>query len=241
SPTPERAGQREDEDRNGNRKQQTECDAVGKPTMTLVDPPGSERMRDQRIEAEQQAHGKDADAHEERTADPDGADRFRADAADHQRIDKSHRHPAQLGHDHRHSQREHRTEFLTEISEAGKAYRRRRCVAFHFSTTRRNSFRGSSLSSTCRRRTTSLFTQTPPFFFTIIIAADCIPRLSPPAACPPSRAAISRIERWPSVFSNASTIPATTPSPARIFPCAVQYLPPLFPAHVVAFGPVYAS
>jgi hypothetical protein len=34
-----------------------------------------------------------------------------------------------------------------------------------------------------------------------------------------------RSDRWPLVFSNASTMPFTTPSPARMFPCAVQNFP----------------
>src|SRR4051812_24324655 len=241
APSAERGREREHNQRDRDRENKTQGDAVRKPAMTLIDPAGSECMRDQRIEAEQQAHRKDADAHEKRAADAHGADRFWADPAHHQRIDEPHRHPAELRHDHWHGKPEHWLELLTKIAEPGERYRRRRCVAFHFSTTRRSSLRGSSLSSTCRRRTTSLFNHTPPFFFTMSIAADCMPRLSPPAACPASSAAINRIERCPSVFSKASTIPATTPSPARMLPWAVQYLPPLFPAQDVAFGPVYAA
>ena len=36
-------------------------------------------------------------------------------------------------------------------------------------------------------------------------------------------------------------MPATTASPARMLPCAVQYFPAWWPAHAVAFGPVNAA
>ena len=50
-----------------------------------------------------------------------------------------------------------------------------------------------------------------------------------------------RCDKCPVVVSNARTISLTTASPARMLPCAVQYLPALFPAHSVAFGPVNAA
>ena len=43
------------------------------------------------------------------------------------------------------------------------------------------------------------------------------------------------------MLSNALTIPATTASPARMLPCAVQYFPARCPAHAVALGPVNAA
>ena len=91
------------------------------PSVALVEAAGAERMRDQRVETEEQTHGEDAHAHEERTADADRADRFGADPADHQRIDQSHRHPAELRHHHRHRQGEHRPEFLTESRKPGRS------------------------------------------------------------------------------------------------------------------------
>src|SRR5262245_9227426 len=163
--------------------------------MAFVHAACSKSVRDERVESQQEAHSEDADRHEERTADANRANRLGTNPPDHHRVDDTHRHPAEFSHHDWHSQRKHRTKFLAEVANPGGSYLRRRCVAFHFSTTRRSSFSGSSLSSTCRRRTTSLFSQTPPFFFTMIIAADCIPRLSPPAAWPPSRAAISRIDK----------------------------------------------
>ncbi len=54
--------------------------------------------------------------------------------------------------------------------------------SFQPSTSRRSSLIGSALSSTCSRMTTSLFSHTPWPFPTMRIAADCMPRLSPPAA-----------------------------------------------------------
>ena len=104
---------------------------------------------------------------------------------------------------------------------------RSRCAAAT-STSRRNSFNGAGSSSTCSLSTTSWFSHTPPFFFTMIMAADCIPRVSPPAAwprrAPPSGEATGVLSsfRRPDHF-------VTTASPARIFPCAVQYLPLLSP------------
>jgi hypothetical protein len=100
------------------------------------------------------------------------------------------------------------------------AVRGRRCCAA-FSTSRRNSAMGSGWSSTCSRSTASLLSHTPPPFFTTTIAADCMPRVSPPAACPASRAASSRTDRCPAVCSKARIISVTTASPARMFPCAV--------------------
>src|SRR5688572_30917571 len=84
----------------------------------------------------------------------------------------------------------------------------------------------------------SLFNQLPPPFLTTTIDAACMPRVSPPAAWPASSAAMNRIDRCPLVSSNALIIASTTWGPARMLPCAAQYLPSLPPAHAVAFGPV---
>src|SRR5262245_64630888 len=89
--------------------------------MTFVLATRAKRVRDERVESQQQAHGEDADRHEERTADADCADRLRTNAADHQRVDDAHRHPAEFRHHDWHGQREHRTEFLTEIVKPGRS------------------------------------------------------------------------------------------------------------------------
>src|SRR5262249_19721242 len=123
-------------------------------------------------------------------------------------------------------------------SQPGRARRAPDDDATDFSTSRRSSLIGSGLSSTCRRSTVSLCSQTPQSFFTTINAADCCPRVSPPPAWPPSSAATSRSESAPFVSSKFFTMLATTASPARMFPCAVQNFPPRLPAHWGACGPV---
>ncbi len=75
----------EDDDRDRNRQQQAEGHPVRQPPMTLVKPAGAERVRDQRVKAEQKAHRKDADRHEQRTADADRADRLWTNSPDHER------------------------------------------------------------------------------------------------------------------------------------------------------------
>ena len=50
------------------------------------------------------------DGNEQRAAETDRADGFRAEGPDHERVDHAHGHPAKLGDHHRRSQREHRPE-----------------------------------------------------------------------------------------------------------------------------------
>ena len=70
--------------------------AVYEPAMAFLDPPCAERVRDERIEAEREAHREDDDPDEERAPDAGGANRFGTDSPDHQRVDDAHRHPAHL-------------------------------------------------------------------------------------------------------------------------------------------------
>jgi hypothetical protein len=99
------------------RHNQAHDDAVQQPAMAVLETTGAERLRHQRIEAEQQAHRKDDDAHEQRAADTDGADGFRAQPSDHERVHHAHGHPSELRHHDWHGQGEHRPEFLSEVAE----------------------------------------------------------------------------------------------------------------------------
>jgi len=75
--------------------------------------PGAVGLRDDRVQSEQQADTGDGDQHEGRPPHADGADRFRVDAADHHHVDDAHGDPADLGHDHRHGDAEHRPDLVS--------------------------------------------------------------------------------------------------------------------------------
>ena len=74
--------------------------------------------------------------------------------------------------------------FGAPLTPAQPGSARRALPATERSTSRRSSLIGSGLSSTCSRSTVSLCSQTPQFFLTMRSAADCWPRLSPPAGLP---------------------------------------------------------
>ena len=85
--------------------------------MAILEVSGTECSRNQGVEAEHQPHRKDRHADEQRAADPDCADRFRAQSPHHQRVDNPHRHPAELRHDDRGGEPDHRAEFGLETGE----------------------------------------------------------------------------------------------------------------------------
>ena len=91
--------------------------AVNEPAMAILEVAGAERLRDQGVEPEQQPHREDRHADEQRAADADCADRFRAEPPHHQRVDHPHRHPAELRHHDRRGEPEHRAEFRSETAE----------------------------------------------------------------------------------------------------------------------------
>src|SRR5262245_12220691 len=63
------------------------------------------------------------------------------------------------------------------------------------------------------------------------MAADCLPRLSPPAFSPASRAAMILQASRPLVFSNASDVFSTTALPLRRLPRQTWFLPRFSPHH----------
>ena len=71
-----------------------------KPPGAVIEPVRAVRLGHERIEAEHDAHSEDRDRDEERAAHPDGANRRRPQRADHDGVDDSHAHPADLRQDH---------------------------------------------------------------------------------------------------------------------------------------------
>jgi molybdopterin molybdotransferase len=94
-----------------------ELRAPGEPSVALVFVARAVRLRHERVEPQQEAHGEDADAHEDRRPEADRADGFGADPPHHQRIHHPHRHPAQLRENDGERETEHRPEFLAELVE----------------------------------------------------------------------------------------------------------------------------
>ena len=100
---------------------------------------------------------------------------------------------------------------------------------------------GRGLSSTLRSMTRSaqgLFERLP---FTITIAADCWPRISPPAAWPASSAASNRSARSPSVFSYAMAMAGQTFGLDMRLACTEYCAPMRSPAAGMHFFPVHAA
>ena len=79
------------------------------------------------------------------------------------------------------------------------------------------------------------------FPFTMTIAADCWPRMSPPAFWPASSAASSRSARSPCVCSYARAISGQTLAVAIRFAWTEYPLPVVSPAKGMHFGPVCAA
>jgi len=82
--------------------------------MTLAELTRAVRLRDERVEAEQQPHREHTDRDEQHAAEADGTNRVRTKASDHQRIHDPHRHPSELRHHHGRGERQHRTEFAAD-------------------------------------------------------------------------------------------------------------------------------
>ena len=89
--------------------------------MTVVDAPRAVRLRDERIEPEQQAHREHGDREEQHAREANRADRGGAEGTDHQRVHDPHRHPADLGDHDRGGERQHRAEFVTQATRHGWA------------------------------------------------------------------------------------------------------------------------
>src|SRR6516165_9273 len=72
-------------------------------------------------------------------------------------------------------------------------------------------------------------------------AADCCPRLSPPAPWPDASAATSRRASEPVERPNESAIASMTASPARMLPWQAKLTPVRWPAQRKHSGPVHAA
>jgi len=79
-----------------------------------IDAPRAERLRDERVEAEQQAHREHRDGEEDHARETRRGDRVGPETPDHQRIDGAHRDPSDLGDDERCREREHRAQFASQ-------------------------------------------------------------------------------------------------------------------------------
>ncbi len=91
---PQQAGER-------HRGEQPEPQALPQPAPAGVVVAGAVGLRDDRVEAEQDAHAAGGQGEEQDAGEADAADGFRPERADHQRVDDAHRHPADLGEDDR--------------------------------------------------------------------------------------------------------------------------------------------
>ena len=100
-----------------------EDDAVDEPSMAVLHIAGTEGLRDESIEPEEESHRKDAHAHEDRRAHPHCTNGFGTERPDDQRIDHPHRHPAKLRENNRNGKTEHRLKFLAQLTDGGKRRR----------------------------------------------------------------------------------------------------------------------
>ena len=97
---------------------QAEVQSLNQPAVALLAPAGSESLRHQGVQAQEQPHAEDRHGEEERIAQADRADGNRTEPADEDGIDDPHGHPAQLGQDHGAGQPEHGTKLgLQSLSE----------------------------------------------------------------------------------------------------------------------------
>ncbi len=96
-------------DRQGHQRRQRQ--AVEQPAVAVADVAGAERLRHQRVEAEQHAHAEDGNGDVQGGAHAHGADRLGSERPDHQRVDHAHGHPAKLGHHHGDGEAEHGDQF----------------------------------------------------------------------------------------------------------------------------------
>jgi len=105
------AHQRQDGERRGD--EEAETDAVDQPTVALVQPAGPVRVRDERLEAEQEAHPEDRHGLEQDAADADGTNGRGAERPDDDGVHDRHGDPADLGEHHRPGQGHHPSQFVS--------------------------------------------------------------------------------------------------------------------------------
>ena len=82
--------------------------------MALAVIAGAVGLRDQGVEAEQQAHSEDGKRHVDRRADAHGANGGGAERRHHDGVDDAHAHPTQFGQDDRHGQAKHGAKFRSD-------------------------------------------------------------------------------------------------------------------------------
>jgi len=118
---------REDPDRDGEERgdRETEIDPVDEGTVAVFTPASAESLRDEGIEADEDAFGEESEDDEEARRNADGADGFSGvrKAADHHGVDNGHGHPADLGEDEGKGEAEGGAEFATEAQEEGHGMR----------------------------------------------------------------------------------------------------------------------
>ncbi len=83
--------------------------------MAVVEAAGAPGLRDEGIEAEEQADAEQRRRIVNGVAESDGADGVRTEAADHDEIDDGHGHPAEFGKDDGNGEGEEGAEFFAEV------------------------------------------------------------------------------------------------------------------------------
>src|ERR1700757_2568304 len=109
---------RDDEERSDGK---AEVDTVDERGVAVFATAGAERLRDECVQANEEAFSEEGEDEEEAGTDADRADGFGAvrETADHHGVNDDHAHPADFGEDERKSEVEGRTEFAAEDREEG--------------------------------------------------------------------------------------------------------------------------
>ena len=106
-------------DRHG--QQRGEREAVEEQAMTLANVARAKRLRHQRVQSQHHRHAENRKRDVHGIADAGGADRLRAERADHDGVDHAHAHPAELGQHHGNGEAQHGPEFASDGREHGWA------------------------------------------------------------------------------------------------------------------------
>ena len=86
--------------------------------MTIGEITSAERLRNHRVQAEQQADAEDRHGQVQRVSQADGPKRFRPETPDHHRVDDPHCHPAEFGENDRPGQSQGRPQFGQNVARA---------------------------------------------------------------------------------------------------------------------------
>jgi len=100
---------------------EAEVDAIDEGAMTIFAMAGTEGLRDQGIESNENSFGEKGKDDEETGSDADGADGLGGvgEAPDHHGVDDHHTHPADLGEDEREGEAEGGSKFAAEDGDEG--------------------------------------------------------------------------------------------------------------------------